>query len=49
MYDFIDDTNPGRMKTHLYTKFKDIFSETLLCLEERSLSFLEIVYNDDEK
>jgi hypothetical protein len=49
MYDFIDETNPGRMKTHLYSKFRDIFSETLLCLEERSLSFLEIVYEEHEK
>lgn len=47
MYDFIDGTNPGRMKTHLYSKFENIFNETLLCLEERSLSFLEIVYHED--
>ena len=47
MYDFIDGTNPGRMKTHLYSKFQNIFNETLLCLEERSLSFLEIVYHED--
>lgn len=49
MYDFIDDSNPGRMRTYLKAKFREIFEKTLECLEERSLSFLEIVYNEDEE
>jgi hypothetical protein len=40
MYDFIDGTNPGRMRIYLKDKFTGIFSDTLECLEERSLSFL---------
>jgi hypothetical protein len=47
MYDFIDGTNPGRMKAHLYSKFKGIFQETIDCLESRSISFLSCVYPEE--
>lgn len=47
MYDFIDGTNPGRMKAHLYPKFKGIFQETIDCLESRSISFLSCVYPEE--
>lgn len=40
MYDFIDGSNPGRMRTYLQNKFKSIFEDTLTCLYQRSISFL---------